>query len=93
MVNPMCGSVVAHTGLKIANKSPGFPLGDWQRAYVPGSLALLLEQQVQSGEAWGGGRWGVWVPCMTCQRLCQACSRDVLFHSLAFKVLDVPLDR
>lgn len=30
--NPTCGSVVAHTSLKIANRRPGLPLGEWQKA-------------------------------------------------------------
>lgn len=32
VVNPTCGSVVAHTCLKIANRRPGLPLGEWQKA-------------------------------------------------------------
>lgn len=30
--NPTCGSVVAHTSLKIANRRPGLPLGEWRKA-------------------------------------------------------------
>ena len=52
VVNPTCGSVVAHTGLKIANRSPGLPLGEWQKAYAPDSLALPTDEQVHSREGW-----------------------------------------